>query len=265
MKKILIIEDEKTLLEMYRIRFEKAGYEVFAAANGQRGIETAQKEKPDLILLDILMPNADGYQVIQALKKDPQTKNIPILVFSNLGQPEEIEKGLKLGADDYVIKTDLTPTELTNKVERMITRAKSPFEKLKKRVLIIEHETKIIELYQEELTKEGFEVETANSSSLGLKLASHGDFDIILLDMAMPIMDGYGILKELKEDLRTQKVPVLAFSNTTQDPEIAKALEIGAEDYFLKSKISLDELVKEVKKILKSKRNNNYDKTNSNH
>ena len=256
MKKILIIEDEETLLAMYRARFEKSGYEVFAVSNGRPGIEIAQREKPDLILLDILMPNQDGYEVIQILKKDPKTKKIPVLVFSNLAQPEEIEKGLKLGADDYVIKTDLTPTELLNKVERMIERAQNPLEKLKKRVLIIEHEKKSAKLYQEKLIKENFEAETAETSTLGLKLANHGDFDIILLEMAMPVMDGYGILKELKEDLRTRKVPVLAFSDTAEDKEIAKTLEMGAEDYFLKSKISPEAIVEEVKKILKLKKNN---------
>ncbi|MBL7155035.1 MAG: response regulator [Candidatus Portnoybacteria bacterium] len=119
-KKILIIEDEKFLLEMYQSRFEKEGYRVFTAINGQPGLELAQKEKPDLIILDILMPEMDGYEVIKKLKENSQTEKIPILVLSNLGQPEEINQGLKLGADDYIIKTDLTPSELINKVERML-------------------------------------------------------------------------------------------------------------------------------------------------
>lgn len=120
MKKILIIEDEKFLLEMYQSRFEKEDYQVLAAMSGRVGLELAQKEKPDLIILDILMPGMDGYEVIKKLKKDSQTEKIPILVFSNLGQQEEINQGLKLGADDYVVKTDLTPSELINKVERML-------------------------------------------------------------------------------------------------------------------------------------------------
>lgn len=119
-KTILIIEDEKFLLEMYQSRFEKDGYQVLTAMSGRKGLELAQKEKPDLIILDILMPGMDGYEVIKKLKKDSQTEKIPILVFSNLGQPEEINQGLKLGADDYIIKTDLTPSELINKVEIML-------------------------------------------------------------------------------------------------------------------------------------------------
>lgn len=119
-KKILIIEDEKFLLEMYQSRFEKEGYRVSTAIDGQHGLELAQKEKPDLIILDIVMPGMDGYEVIKNLKKNSQTRKIIILVFSNLGQQEEINQGLKLGADDYIVKTDLTPSELINKVERML-------------------------------------------------------------------------------------------------------------------------------------------------
>jgi len=121
-KKILIIEDEKLLLEMYQSRFEKEGYRVLTALSGKKGIALAQKEKPDLIILDILMPGIDGYEVIKKLKKDSRTRKIIILVFSNLGQPAEINRGLELEADDYIVKTDLTPSQLLNKVEKMVKK-----------------------------------------------------------------------------------------------------------------------------------------------
>ena len=119
MKKILIIEDEKFLLEMYQSRFEKDGYQVLTAMSGEKGLKLAQKEKPDLIVLDILMPGMDGYEVIKKIRGDAQIKEIPILVLSNLGQEEEIKRGLELGANDYIVKTDLTPSELIDKVKSM--------------------------------------------------------------------------------------------------------------------------------------------------
>jgi len=124
-KKILIIEDEPGLLEMYRLYFERAGYQVFDVLSGQLGLEAAKEKKPDLILLDILMPDLNGYEVIKKLKSDPETSKIPILVFSNLAQVEEIQKGLALGADDYIVKTDLTPKELLAKVEQKLLQLKS--------------------------------------------------------------------------------------------------------------------------------------------
>jgi CheY-like chemotaxis protein len=121
-KKIIIAEDEPVLIEMYKLYFERAGYEVLKADNGRECIDFVKKEKPDIILLDILMPKLDGWEVLKQLKTDPETKQIPILVFSNLGQTQEIQKGLDLGADDYVIKSNMTPKELLEKVEGMVNK-----------------------------------------------------------------------------------------------------------------------------------------------
>lgn len=121
-KKIIIAEDEPVLIEMYKLYFERAGYEVLKAGNGRECIDFVKKEKPNIILLDILMPKLDGWEVLKQLKADPETKQVPILVFSNLGQTQEIQKGLDLGADDYVIKSNMTPKELLEKVEKMIKK-----------------------------------------------------------------------------------------------------------------------------------------------
>lgn len=121
-KKIIIAEDEPVLIEMYKLYFERAGYEVLKANNGRECIDFVKKEKPDIILLDILMPRVDGWEVLKQLKTNPETKQIPILVFSNLGQTQEIQKGLDLGADDYVVKSNMTPKELLEKVEGMVSK-----------------------------------------------------------------------------------------------------------------------------------------------
>ncbi|MFA5022086.1 MAG: response regulator [Patescibacteria group bacterium] len=115
--KILVVEDESFLLDLYHTKLEQEGYDVAKAGNGQEGISLAQTELPDLILLDILMPNVDGYEMLRQLKSNPKTKNISVIIFSNLSQKEEIEKGLKLGASDYIVKTSLTPSQLANKVK----------------------------------------------------------------------------------------------------------------------------------------------------
>ena len=93
-KKIIIVEDENFLVDMYKLKFEQAGFDVLTAENGKRGLELSLKEKPDLILLDIVLPEMDGFEVLAELKKNKQTKDIPVLIFSNLGQKEEIEKVL---------------------------------------------------------------------------------------------------------------------------------------------------------------------------
>lgn len=116
--KILIVEDEPFLLELYEIKIEQAGFIVIKAADGQAGLSLTQLELPDLILLDILMPKIDGYEMLKKLKEDKRTKKIPVIIFSNLSQRKEIEKGLKLGAKDFIIKSSVTPAELVNKIKK---------------------------------------------------------------------------------------------------------------------------------------------------
>jgi DNA-binding response OmpR family regulator len=119
-KKILIIEDEQYLADMYKMKFEHEGYEVELAYDGESGIELAKKVKPDLVLLDLVLPKMDGYAVLRALRADEKTKDLKIYVLSNLGQEEEIEEGFKNGANGYLIKANVTPAQLVESVEKIL-------------------------------------------------------------------------------------------------------------------------------------------------
>ena len=120
--KVLIIEDEEMLVNMYISKFEKEGYDAFKAENGRIGLEQAKTVKPDIILLDIMMPEMDGFMVLKDLKSDTSTKNIPVIMLTNLGQEEDIEKGNKLGASDYLVKANLTPAQVVDKVKEVLKK-----------------------------------------------------------------------------------------------------------------------------------------------
>lgn len=119
---VLIVEDEPHLLELYQLALEQAGFVVFTASDGEAGLRQVQAEPPALVLLDLLMPKVDGYQMLRRLKQAHAIKDIPVVIFSNLSQKEEIEKGLKLGARDYIIKTSVTPKALVEKVRGWIAK-----------------------------------------------------------------------------------------------------------------------------------------------
>src|SRR3989338_7447968 len=116
--KILIVEDDPFLRELYQLKLSEEGFEVFIAQNGEEGFAVASREVPELILLDILMPKVDGYEMLKKVKRDGRTNKIPVIIFSNLSQREEIEKGLRLGADDFIVKTSLTPLQLAARVRQ---------------------------------------------------------------------------------------------------------------------------------------------------
>ena len=119
-KKILIIEDEEIMLGLLQRKLTAEGYEVSVARDGDEGIRAMKEVKPDLILLDIIMPKMGGFEVMEEMNKDKELKKIPVIVISNSGQPVEIDKAQKLGAKDWLIKTEFDPQEVINKVVKQI-------------------------------------------------------------------------------------------------------------------------------------------------
>ena len=118
--KILLVEDDEFLANMYRAKLEIENYEVVMALNGEAGLHMAEEKKPDLILLDIVMPKMNGFEVLNHLKSDKDLKKIPVILLTNLGQKEDVEKGLKLGADEYLIKAHFLPSEVISKINKML-------------------------------------------------------------------------------------------------------------------------------------------------
>lgn len=123
-KKILIIEDEEYLSEMYKMKFEQEGYKAVIADDGAAGIELAIKIKPDLILLDLVMPKMDGYEVLKRIRQAEEIKDVKVYILSNLGQNEEVDKGFAAGADGYLIKANLTPSQLVKNIEKIFAGAR---------------------------------------------------------------------------------------------------------------------------------------------
>lgn len=123
MRKILLIEDDSFLADIYLTKFKEAGFEIKIARDGENGIIKTKEEKPDLILLDIVLPRRDGLEVLRDLKQEKSTKKIPVVVFSNLGQKQDIEKALQRGAVDYIVKSQYTPAEVVSKVKKILEHA----------------------------------------------------------------------------------------------------------------------------------------------
>ncbi len=119
-KKILIIEDDKFLRELIARKLENEGYTAVEALDGEEGVKKIEGEKPDLILLDLILPGIDGFEVLTRVKQNPALASIPVIILSNLGQKEEIEKGLKLGAIDYLVKAHFTPGEIIEKIKNAL-------------------------------------------------------------------------------------------------------------------------------------------------
>lgn len=116
-QKILLIEDEEMLANMYETKFKNEGFNIKKALDGETGLKMALEDKPDIILLDIIMPKLDGFSVLRSLKDSVKTKDVPVILLTNLGQDEDVKKGTAMGAAGYLVKANLTPAEVVDKVK----------------------------------------------------------------------------------------------------------------------------------------------------
>ncbi len=122
--KILLVEDDSFLLSMYSTKFELENFNVLIAEDGEKGWKFAQTEDPDVILLDIKLPKMDGFEVLKNIKENKETANIPVILLTNLSQKEDRDKGLEMGADDYLVKAHFMPSEVVGKIKKLIANKK---------------------------------------------------------------------------------------------------------------------------------------------
>lgn len=257
-KKILIIEDEKILGEILLSKLRAEGYDAFWELDGEAGLHKIHEIRPDLVLLDIVMPKKDGYEVLEEMMRDEALKQIPVVIISNSGQPVEIENIIKLGAKDYIIKAQFGPEEVLEKVRKYIgggVRAEVKDQKKISgvKIMLIEDDAFLSSLASGRLEKEGFQVSTVTDGVQAFKLLESDIPDLILLDIILPGMSGFEVLKKIKADPKYEGISVIIFSNLGQDHEITEARELGADDFLIKAKFTLKEVVDKIYVILKKK------------
>ncbi len=124
--KVLLIEDDVAAAEMYRLRLVGDGYTVVIGHDGHEGLRLASEEAPDFIYLDLRMPGLDGFEVLERLRAEPATMHTPVIILSNYGEPELRERGLRLGALEFLVKADTTPAHLSASVERAVSPRSLP-------------------------------------------------------------------------------------------------------------------------------------------
>lgn len=120
MARILVVEDDKYLASAYQMKFTRAGFTVEVVGNGDEALANIRVARPDLILLDLVMPVRDGFSVLEELQRDPHNKRIPVIVTSNLGQKDDIDRAMKLGALDYIVKSDTALDIIIQKMNKAI-------------------------------------------------------------------------------------------------------------------------------------------------
>jgi len=236
LKKVLIIDDDHSARELLQRNLEGEGYDVLCASNGKDGLLIAKKWQPSLITCDIMMPVMDGWDVLKELKNNKDTEQIPVVMVSMMGN-ESI--GLSLGAVDHLSKP--VDRDLLKKVVLKYA--------LRGKALVVEDDEAAREIALKSLSSIGWQTASAENGQEGLDVFKGDDFDLILLDIMMPVMDGFGFIKGLRATKKGRNVPVIVLTAKDLSPEEKALLDGTVEQVFLKGESSIEDLLTQIKNI----------------
>jgi len=241
-KVVLIVEDDRQFSDLLTFYLRREGYTPIQFYNGVGVVTQARELKPALITLDIMLPEQDGWQILQALKLDPQTRDIPVLVISVL---DNSELALSLGAVDYLVKP------VRREDLRALLRRLAPLESSKQgfKVLVVDDDPDIVYLVQEMLSSENYVLLVAYEGREALNLARSEQPGVILLDLMMPGMSGFEVLEELRADAETVDIPVIVL--TGRDVTVAERqfLDAQIQGLMRKSAFTPRALLKELRRL----------------
>jgi CheY-like chemotaxis protein len=251
--RVLIIEDDPVLGSVITEKLNASGYDASLVTDGAVGIETVRKTHPDIILLDILLPTKNGYEIMEEISRDEGIRNIPVGSISNSGQPVEIERMIKLGAKDYLIKAQFTPEEVLEKVRTQLPHTSDISALSGKKILVVEDDQFLSAVLLKKLQNEKCEVSHAMTAEEALAKSLEKP-DIVLLDLILPGANGLDILKKIKENPDTKATPVVILSNLSQQEDMDRAKELGAEKFLVKAMSTPEDILALVAEILGKKK-----------
>ncbi len=269
--KILVIEDDIFLGDVLMQKLKAAGYEASLARDGVSGLKQLREGKPDLVLLDIILPQMNGYEVLEAKLKDPSISSIPVIVVSNSGQPVEINRALALGVKDYLVKAQFDPEEVIAKVRLQLMKqrnqatdgpANQSGEQIKasagnqaalagKKIMWVEDDKFLSDIIARKLSVQGCQLFHATDGVQAFKILETETPDLILLDILLSGIDGFEILKQIKSKEATARIPVILLSNLGQREDVEKGKMLGAARFLIKATVTLDEIVEEMKNVIR--------------
>jgi DNA-binding response OmpR family regulator/anti-sigma regulatory factor (Ser/Thr protein kinase) len=245
-KRILVIDDDPDAVYLLQENLNQQEFEIIGARTGQDGTHLAREMLPQAILLDIVMPGTDGWQVLQELKTDPVTANIPVIFLTIV---DKKALGLRLGAAAYLLKP-LDPLAVRDALHRVIDSTPS----MQKQILVIDDDPNIADMLRQFLPESDFWLEAALDGKSGLRAIEAKRPDIILLDLLMPGLDGFGVIERLRSDPKMRELPIIVISAKELTSAEAARLRETVALVMKKQGFEGEKLVDEINYVLKQER-----------
>jgi len=255
MSKILIIlEEDLFLANVVAERIKKDGNDTVLVTNAAIGLEKIRAEKPDLLILDMALSTVNPFKFLEEKKKSADLSSVPTIIISPTGDVDEIRRVLDLDVRDYIVKSQFNADDLVMKIRNILspTSRKNLGKNILegKKVMWVEDDQFLSDLISRKLSQQKSHLLFANSGEEAIKVLAADQPDIILLDLLLPGISGFEVLEAIKKDDRLKNIPVIVLSNFTQNNEIEKTRQMGADRFLTKATVILDDIVKEMQDLL---------------
>ncbi len=261
MARILMVEDNQYTREIYQRKFEMEKLEVRMVTGGEECLQSLETSRPDLIVMDLMMPGMNGVEAIHRIRADARFARVPILVLSARDQYEDIQKVRSMGADAYLVKGKSRLNEVVAKIKELLYQGRGVEESGEKKapeILVFEDDSFFSELYRKILEQEKFVVRVAADGEEGMEILKKHKPDLVIMDLMLPKMKGYEAIWKIRADSFTNRIPILVVSAHDQPEEVKKAMLMGANDFLVKGKANLNEMISKVQTLLKKTPDRHY-------
>jgi len=260
MKKILIIEDDELLGDLLLKNLSTAGFDCELVRDGLKGYNRIGELMPDLVVSDLFLPSLSGFEILSQKRLDVKIAKVPIIILTNSLRPTSIGSIEDLGADDFMVKSDVTQEEVLKRVKNILNKKtdmnqdQNPVQGTKnilegKKILVVEDDKFLGSILVSRLVGQKVDTAYANSGEAALEEIKKQVPDIVLLDVLLPGIDGFEVLKQIRANPLTEKVPVMVLSNFNQLKDKEKAESMGAS-FLVKALVNPDDIVEQVRKML---------------
>ena len=274
--RVLVVDDVMPNVKLLAAKLTREYFDVLTAYNGQQALEIVKRESPDIVLLDVMMPGMDGFEVCQRIRSDPATMHIPVVMVTALSDIADRVRGLEAGADDFLTKPvndialfarvrSLVRLKMMMDEWRMRESTSGHFGMLnnavtmlaesaeRARVLVLEDSALDLEKITETLKRDNDDLFPATTGALALERALVEDFELVIVSLTLLNEDGLRLCSQLRSHERTRQVPILLMVDEGDMNRVAKGLELGANDYVIKP-IDRNELLARVRTQIRRKR-----------
>ncbi|MEK9177490.1 MAG: response regulator, partial [Patescibacteria group bacterium] len=252
-QKILIITGDGSFGERLADVIRKGGYEVNLVKNGVEGVKTIYNTLPHLVLLDIVVPGTEGYEILAQKSKEPMLAKIPVFFMSTQGIPINMRRVPENSVAEFILALHSQSDYILERIDRYFNNERGKQQSQKsgmisaKEILWVEDDKLIGNILSKKFISSGFDLVFVKSGNEALERLKHTIPDIIIIDIVLPGMNGLDLLQKIRSDLQLKKVPILILSNLSKPSDIERARILGAQRFLVKAAVSLDQIVAEVR------------------